>query len=141
MLGYNSRLDEVQASVVRLKLERLDRMNERRRQIAAHYNTELGAAGAVVPEAYDGAHHVYGYYTILVPDRDTLRSKLGAEGVATALYYGKPLHRHEYFANTCRTHEMPVAERVAGQCLSLPIFPEMSDAEVEYVAATVAKLI
>ena len=141
MLGYNSRLDEVQASVVRLKLERLDRMNERRRQIAAHYNTELGAAGAVVPEAYDGAHHVYGYYTILVPDRDTLRSKLGAEGVATALYYGKPLHRHEYFANTGRIHEMPVAERVAGQCLSLPIFPEMSDAEVEYVAATVAKLI
>lgn len=141
MLGYNSRLDEVQAAVVRLKLERLDRMNERRREIAAHYNVVLGAAGAVVPGAYDGARHVYGYYTILVPDRDALRPKLGEQGIATALYYGKPLHRHEHFAVSCRAHDMPVAERIAGQCLSLPIFPEMSDAEVEYVATTVAKLI
>ncbi len=141
MLGYNSRLDEVQAAVVRLKLARLDRMNQRRREIAAHYNTVLGAAGAVVPAAYDGAHHVYGYYTILLPDRDVLRSKLAEQGIATALYYGKPLHRHAYFAGSCRAHDMPVAERIAGQCLSLPVFPEMSDAEVEYVAATVARLI
>jgi len=138
MLGYNSRLDEVQATVVRIKLERLDEMNDRRRAIAAHYNAELGKAGAVVPEAYEGAHHVYGYYTILVEHRDALRKRLGEAGVATALYYGKPLHHHEHYSRSCRAHDMPVAERVAGQCLSLPIFPEMTDDEVNYVATTVA---
>ena len=141
MLGYNSRLDEVQATVVRMKLERLDEMNQRRREIARHYNEVLGAAGAIVPEAYDGAYHVYGYYTILVDDRGSLRASLGEAGVATALYYGKPLHHHQYFANTVRAHDMPVAERVASQCMSLPIFPEMTDEEVEYVANTAATLI
>jgi len=140
MLGYNSRLDEIQATIVRLKLERLDAMNDRRRQIAAHYNRELGQAGAVVPAAPDGSHHVYGYYTILVPDRDGLRERLQEAGVATALYYGKPLHRHTHFARSCRFGAMPVAERVAGQCLSLPIFPEMTDDEVDFVAVTAARL-
>jgi dTDP-4-amino-4,6-dideoxygalactose transaminase len=141
MLGYNSRLDEVQAAVVRLKLEQLDAMNERRREIAARYNEVLSAAGAVVQGAPAGYCHVYGYYTILVEDRDTVRARLGERGVATALYYGKPLHRHRHFAASCRAHPMPVAERVAGRCLSLPIFPEMRDEEVEYVAATVAELV
>jgi dTDP-4-amino-4,6-dideoxygalactose transaminase len=141
MLGYNSRLDEVQATVVRLKLQQLDAMNERRRTIAARYNAVLGAAGAVVPGAPARAHHVYGYYTILVDNRDAVREELGRRGVATALYYGKPLHRHRHFASVCRAHPMPVAERVAGRCLSLPIFPEMRDEEVEYVAATVAELV
>jgi len=141
MLGYNSRLDEVQATVVRLKLEHLDAMNARRRVIAQRYNQALGAVGAVVPNAPDGAHHVYGYYTLRVPDRDAMRAELGRRGVATALYYGKPLHQHRHFAESCRTHPMPVAEHVAAECLSLPIFPEMRDEEVAYVAETVADLL
>jgi dTDP-4-amino-4,6-dideoxygalactose transaminase len=141
MLGYNSRLDEVQATVVRLKLRQLDAMNERRRAIAARYNEVLGAAGAVVPVAPAAAHHVYGYYTILVEDRNAVREELGRRGVATALYYGKPLHRHQHFAHVCRAHPMPVAEQTAGRCLSLPIFPEMRDEEVEYVAGTVSELL
>ena len=62
-------------------------------------------------------------------------------GVATALYYGKPLHRHAHFATTCRFGPMPVAEDVAGRCVSLPIFPEMTDDEVDYVATTAARLL
>ncbi len=137
-LGFNSRLDEIQAAILRIKLQHIDACNERRRQIAAHYNEVLSKAGAKTPGEFAGAHHVYGYYTIIVDDREALRGKLGAAGVATALYYPKPLHEHTHFSGTCRFEMLPVAERVAGGCLSLPVFPEMTNEEVEYVATTVA---
>lgn len=137
-LGFNSRLDDLQAAILRIKLDRIDTTNDRRRQIASHYNDVLSAAGAQTPTAADGMRHVYGYYTIIVEDRDALRAHLGEAGVATALYYPKPLHLHTHFSKTCRFGTLEVAERVAAGCLSLPVFPEMSDAEVEYVATTVA---
>jgi len=137
-LGFNSRLDEIQAALLRVRLQYIDACNDRRRQIAAHYNEVLSAAGAKTPSEFPGAHHVYGYYTIIVDDRDGLRGRLGEAGVATALYYPKPLHRHAHFSGTCRFDALAVAERIAGGCLSLPVFPEMTDDEVEYVATTVA---
>lgn len=140
MLGFNSRLDEIQAAALRIKLARIDEMNERRRQIATHYNAVLSAAGAKTPAADDSIHHVYGYYTICVADREALRERLRDAGVATALYYGKPLHKHAHFSKTCRFGSLQVAERIAGQCISLPIFPEMTDAEIDYVATTTARL-
>ena len=140
-LGFNSRLDEVQAAVLAIKLPRLDEMNGRRREIAGHYDERLAETAAELPAIPDGAHHAYGYYTVCVPNRDEVRSMLKEAGIATALYYGKPLHRHEYYAKSCRYGELPVAEHASSRCLSLPIFPEMTDAEVEYVAATTAKSI
>ena len=137
-LGFNSRLDEIQAAMLRIKLHHIDACNERRRQIALYYNDVLSAAGARTPGEFSGAYHVYGYYTIIVDGRDALRSKLGEAGVATALYYPRPLHKHAHFASSCHFGDLPVAERVAGGCLSLPVFPEMTDEEVEYVATTVA---
>ncbi len=140
-LGYNSRLDELQAAILRIKLAHIDDMNDRRRQIAAHYNEVLSAAGADVPLAPDGSHHVYGYYTIRVNDREALRKRLGDAGVATALYYPKPLHLHEHFSATCRWESLETAERVVSGVVSLPIFPEMTDEEVDYVASTTASLL
>lgn len=70
-----------------------------------------------------------------------MRQALQDAGVATALYYGKPLHKHEHYAKTCRHQELPVAEHASGRCLSLPIYPEMSDVEVDYVAKTLAAAI
>ena len=140
-LGYNSRLDDLQAAILRIKLECIDATNSRRRKIAAHYNSVLSAAGAKTPTAPDGAHHVYGYYTIIVEDRDALRSKLGEAGVATAIYYPKPLHKHAHFSNTCRYGTLENAEWAAGGCLSLPVFPEMTDDEVEFVATTAAAVL
>ncbi len=140
-LGFNSRLDEIQAALLRVKLAHIDAMNERRREIAAHYNAVLSAAGAKTQASIEGAHHVYGYYTILVDDRDALRTRLADKGVATALYYAKALHRHTHFSTTCRFESLDVAARVAGQCVSLPIFPEMTDDEVDYVASTTAALL
>ena len=140
-LGFNSRLDELQAAILLPKLMRIDDSNDRRRQIAQHYNEVLLAAGAKTPSEPDGAHHVYGYYTIIVDDRDALRARLGDAGVATAIYYPKPLHSHEHFSRTCRFGALGNAEKVAAGCLSLPVFPEMTDAEAEYVATTTAALL
>ncbi len=140
-LGYNSRLDELQAAILRIRLKHIDAMNDRRRVIAAHYNEVLGAAGARVPEAPDGHRHVYGYYTIQVEDRDALRERLGKAGIATALYYPKSLHRHVHFAKTCRYDKLDTAARVAESVVSLPVFPEMTDEEVDYVARTTADLL
>lgn len=137
-LGFNSRLDELQAAILRIKLRRIDASNDRRRKIAYHYNDVLSAAGAKTPTAPDGARHVYGYYTIIVEDRDELRSRLGEAGVATALYYRKPLHQHAHFSTTCRFGKLDVAQWAATGCLSLPLFPEMTDDEVDFVAMTAA---
>ncbi len=140
-LGFNSRLDDLQAAILRVKLERIDASNNRRREIASHYNNVLSTAGAKTPTAPDGAHHVYGYYTIIVEDRDRVRSQLGKAGVATALYYPKPLHKHLHFSATTRFGALEVAERVAAGCLSLPVFPEMTDDEVDFVATTAAAVL
>lgn len=140
-LGYNSRLDELQAAMLRLKFRNIDAMNERRAEIAAHYNSVLGSTSATVPSARDGLKHVYGYYTLLVDDRDGLRKALGDAGIGTAIYYARAVHENRYFARTCRHGELPVAERVASRCVSLPIFPEMTDDEVDYVASTTAALL
>ena len=140
-LGFNSRLDELQAAVLQIKLTRINEMNERRRQIAAHYNSMLSDARAKTPRPSHGVHHVYACYTILVDDRDTLRAQLRDAKIATALYYPKPLHKHMHFSTSCRFGPLNVAEQVAQKCVSLPIFPEMKDDEVDYVASTTAALL
>lgn len=140
-LGFNSRLDELQAAILRVRLKHIDEMNERRRQIAAHYNSVLLDSAAKVPITPDGVKHIYGYYTILVEDRDGLRARLADAEISTAVYYSKPLHLHRHFSSTCRFDTLQVAERISQQCVSLPIFPEMTDDEVDYVASTTAALL
>ncbi len=140
-LGFNSRLDEIQAAVLQIKLTHINETNERRRQIAAHYDSVLTDAVAKTPRSSPSVHHVYAYYTILVDDRDTLRAQLRDAEIATALYYPKPLHKHVHFSTTCRFGPLNIAEQVAQQCVSLPIFPEMNDDEVDYVASTTAALL
>jgi len=137
-LGYNSRLDEIQAAVLEVKLPELDAAIDRRREIAAHYDDVFSRVDAGLQAEPGHCHHARGYYTLCVHDRDAVRKTLQAAGVATALYYGKPLHRHRHYSKSCRFTELPVAERTASRCLSLPIYPEMTDAEVEYVAAKTA---
>jgi dTDP-4-amino-4,6-dideoxygalactose transaminase len=140
-LGFNSRLDEVQAAVLRIKLGFIDASNDRRREIATRYNDVLSKAGATTPGSFGDAHHVYGYYTMRIDNRDDVRARLGEAGVATAVYYMKPLHRHEHFGKTCRWDSLEVAEGVGDTVISLPVFPEMSDEEVDYVASTTASLL
>ena len=74
-------------------------------------------------------------------EREKLREQLKAAGIASAVYYPKPLHRHRHFGNVCRWTDLSVAERTAERCLSLPIFPEMTNEEIDYVASTTARLL
>ncbi|NIL93217.1 MAG: aminotransferase class I/II-fold pyridoxal phosphate-dependent enzyme [Woeseiaceae bacterium] len=140
-LGYNSRLDEIQAAVLRVKLEYIEQSNGQRRHIASRYNSLLADTAAKTPTSPPAAQHVYGYYTIVVDDRAALRSQLDEAGIGTAIYYPKPLHKHQYFGDSVAFDALPVAEDLASRCLSLPIFPEMTDEEVDYVATTIAALL
>lgn len=137
--GFNSRLDEIQAAVLMLKLDHLDARVARRRHIAARYNQLLAASGAQLPTAGAGVEHAYGCYTLGVAGRDRLRAQLGEAGIGSALYYARPLHLHPRLAAACRYGALPHAEAAAARCLSLPIFPELSDAEVDDVALTAAQ--
>lgn len=136
VLGYNSRLDELQAVILRIKLKRLDEFNNRRIAIADFYNRLL--AGAVETPYADGkGRHVYHQYTILSDQRDAIQKSLTEAGIACAVYYPVPLHQQEMFAATHGNVKLPVAERTAQRCLSLPISPMLQDAQVERIADVV----
>jgi dTDP-4-amino-4,6-dideoxygalactose transaminase len=145
-VGGNFRLDAVQAAVLSAKLPRLEAWNERRRAIARLYGTLLSGAsrsGRVgLPVEVAGARHVYHQYVVRVPDRDGVRKRLAGRGVASSVFYPMPLHLQACFRELGgREGDFPQAERAAKEVLALPIFPELTDAEVERVAdALVASL-
>lgn len=136
VLGYNSRLDEIQAVILRIKLKRLDEFNTRRRTIADLYNRLLGDV-VETPYADGKGHHVYHQYTILSDRRDAIQKALGDAGIACAVYYPVPLHQQEMFAATHGAVKLPVAERTAQRCLSLPISPMLQEAQVERIAEVI----
>jgi dTDP-4-amino-4,6-dideoxygalactose transaminase len=136
-IGYNSRLDELQAVILRVKLKRIDRYNAGRRRVAHRY-TELLAGSGVTPPAEDGiGTHVYHQYTIVSEQRDAIARELAAAGIASAVYYPIPLHEQEVFRSDYPGLSLPVTESVAQRCLSLPIFPEMSDDEISQVVQAI----
>ncbi|OBS11031.1 DegT/DnrJ/EryC1/StrS family aminotransferase [Acidihalobacter prosperus] len=137
-LGFNSRLDEIQAVILRVKLKRIDAFNAGRRRVAHRYTRALAAIDGVTPphEAVAG-EHVYHQYTLLSPRRDEIMAALQAADIACAVYYPIPLHRQDVFADACRDIRLPVAERVASECLSLPVYPELADADVDRITETI----
>jgi len=137
MLGYNSRLDALQAAILGVKLRYVDRWNEQRRHVAKRYNELLGdVPGLVVPEISDG--HVFHQYTlrVLAGRRDALRDRLAAANIASMVYYPVPQDRLPVYRD--RHPVNPVSDRLAGEVLSLPIWPEMSAAAIETVATAIA---
>ena len=140
VLGYNSRLDEIQAVILRIKLKRLDDFNARRIAIADLYNRKLD--GIVETPYADGkGRHVYHQYTILSDKRDAIQKALTDAGIACAVYYPVPLHQQEMFASSHGAVKLPVAERTAQRCLSLPISPMLQDAQVERIAEVIRSAI
>lgn len=141
-LGYNSRLDELQAALLRVKLPRLDAQNARRREVARRYDRLLSAIPGVTPLATrPAATHVYHQYTVRIADgrRDAVQARLAAAGIATMIYYPTPVHRLPMYA--ARGLSLPVAENLAGEVLSLPIWPAMPEAlQAQVVGALVAAL-
>ncbi len=128
-LGFNSRLDEIQAAILRVKLPHLDRWNEERRRLAARYEEGLADLPIRWFAERPGTVHVRHLCVARVSDRDGLRRHLAGQGVQTQIHYPIPIHLQEAYAFLGgRRGDFPVAERLAGEILSLPLYPEMGDA-------------
>jgi dTDP-4-amino-4,6-dideoxygalactose transaminase len=139
LYGFNSRLDELQAAVLRVKLRHLDTRNQRRRRIAAFYRERFSGLDLRVPEERSHEVHVYHQFVVRTPRRDRLQAHLKAAGIETGIHYPVPLHRQPAWLQ--RYGESPSlerAERLCNEILSLPVFPDLTDVEVECVADGVA---
>lgn len=133
MLGMNSRLDEIQAAVLRIKLRKLDDWNRLRRSHAAAYSNQL-EGWVTLPFERPGTEHVYYVYLIQTDHRDALRAALAAHNVQTSIHYPLPLHLQPACAAfACPQGSLPVTERLARRILSLPMFPELTGSEIERV--------
>lgn len=137
VLGYNSRLDEMQAIILREKLPHLNEYNDNRRRVAAWYNTYLADLDLTLPFEHPDAHHVYHQYTILTNAREKISTALNESGIANMIYYPIPLHKQALFGKRYAHLSLPISERVAQHCLSLPIFPEMTESQVKQVAKVI----
>jgi dTDP-4-amino-4,6-dideoxygalactose transaminase len=140
-IGYNSRLDEVQAVVLRIKLRHIEHYNTQRRRVARRYRECLEGSPLQCPLEHSAGQHVYHQFTLLCDHRDRLADALARAGVASAIYYPLPLHRQKALQEHVRHGALPVCEAVARRCLSLPIYPELRDEQVEYIAAVVLESI
>jgi dTDP-4-amino-4,6-dideoxygalactose transaminase len=136
--GWNSRLDELQAAVLRVKLPTLDQDNARRAAIAAEYSHCFRDIPLKVPPQFPDRTSVYHQYVIESPDRDSLKKFLNSRGIGTGLYYPQPLHRHEAWkARNLPVYNLPEAERYSRENLAIPVFAELEDEEVAYIITTV----
>jgi len=136
VIGFNSRLDDIQAAILRVKLQHIDQFNAGRRRVAHLYSELLGDIVTVPHE--DGAGvHVYHQYTVLTDRRDSIMAKLSEKQISSAVYYPIPLHKQDVFADAYANVSLPVSEDVASRCMSLPVYPEMSEESVRLVAATI----
>lgn len=133
--GVNSRLDELQAAVLSIRLRSLDDDNVRRRTIAARYTAAIGAgSGCRAPFVAVDVESVFHLYVVRSANRDQLMRRLGEAGVSTAVHYPTPIHLQPAYGGTSRTGEYPEAESAAREVLSIPLYPELTDDEVELVA-------
>ncbi len=133
LIGINGRIDEIQAAVLRVKLPHLEDWNAKRRALAQAYNAGL-PSNYIKPKEMPWAKHVYHLYVIRTSERERLKSFLEGKGIATAMHYPIPIHLQE----ACRPYggknfNLPVTEKLTGEILSLPMFPELSTDEVGYI--------
>ncbi|UOR03961.1 DegT/DnrJ/EryC1/StrS family aminotransferase [Hymenobacter aerilatus] len=139
VIGYNSRLDELQAAILSAKLPYLDEWTRQRQQIAAWYDQYLaGIPDVVLPVTAAGASHVYHLYVVRSPRRDALQAHLTAQGIGTLIHYPIPPHLQQaYAALDFKPDAFPLAQEIAATCLSLPLWPGMTEEEVQYVSAAI----
>ena len=130
-LGYSSRLDELQAALLRVKLRRLEDWNQSRRRIAARYRELLAGVPLTLPEERLPARHVYHQFTVRTPKRDALAMALTDAGIGTTIHYPIAIPAQPMFALPDADRAFPHAARASAEVLSLPCFPELTDAEIE----------
>ncbi|MDP3418971.1 DegT/DnrJ/EryC1/StrS aminotransferase family protein [Falsiroseomonas sp.] len=141
-IGVNSRLDEIQAAILRVRLPYLDAANARRAEIAAAYDAALADGPYAAPIRRADAGHVYHQYVLRVPNRTALMARLRAEGVATAIHYPAPVHLQPAYRGRTPMGPAGCAEtaRAAGEVMSLPMFPELTEAQVAHVCGVLRGL-
>jgi dTDP-3-amino-3,4,6-trideoxy-alpha-D-glucose transaminase len=147
IVGTTARLDALQAAVLRGKLARLDSWNEARRRLGSELRERLSATPSGAPDGraievtglpFEEADHVYPLFVVRTEERDALREHLSQRGVASAIHYPEPIHLTEAYAHLgLGPGSLPVSERLAKQICSLPLFPSMTDTELEHIADTV----
>jgi len=134
MRGMNSRLDELQAAILRVKMKYLDEENGRRRELARIYDTLLPVTALILPRLKDDVEHVYHQYVVRTRYRDDLKAFLEAHSVGTLIHYPIPVHlQRAYRELGYRAGDLPVTERCAKEILSLPLYPEMEDSDIEEI--------
>ncbi len=143
LIGGNFRIDELQAAVLNVKLKHLDAWSAGRQRNAAYYDDAFARArlgdAVVTPAAKKGERHIYNQYVIRVRDRDALRQHLAGAGVGTEIYYPLPLHVQKCFAYLGgRAGDFVLSEQAAAETLALPIFPELQQAQMQYVVDSIA---
>jgi dTDP-4-amino-4,6-dideoxygalactose transaminase len=142
-IGGNFRLDELQAAVLNIKLRHLDEWSAARQRNAAYYDAALADAqladSVATPRPLPGARHIYNQYVIRARGRDALRADLAAAGIGTEIYYPVPLHLQQCFAYLGhRVGDFPESERAAAETLALPIYPELTETQLQYVVDRIA---
>uniref|UniRef100_UPI0038B56E91 DegT/DnrJ/EryC1/StrS family aminotransferase n=1 Tax=Siccirubricoccus phaeus TaxID=2595053 RepID=UPI0038B56E91 len=142
MVGVNSRLDEVQAAILRVKLTALDAGNAKRREIAARYDAALAGGPVAPPERRAGAEHVFHQYVLRSPERAALMAALKAQGIGTGIHYPAPVHLQPAYEGRVALGPAGCAEtaRAAQEVFSLPMYPELTEEQIERVCAALATL-
>jgi dTDP-4-amino-4,6-dideoxygalactose transaminase len=142
IIGYNSRLDELQAAILRCKLRRIEAFNQGRRRAAHRYSAGLSELPHILAPHEDKiGRHVYHQYTLLSDRREAIQTALNSAAIASAIYYPIPLHQQNVFREHYADLSLPNTERIATQCLSLPIFPELTDGQIDEVLAVIASAV
>jgi dTDP-4-amino-4,6-dideoxygalactose transaminase len=143
MVGWNARMDGFQGAVLSVKLKYLEGWNEGRRKNAALYRKYLsGIDGVILPEEADYARHVYHLFPIRVKNRDKILEALAEKEIYCGIHYPVPLHLQEAYASLgYPTGSFPVAERISAELLSLPMFPELTEEQIAFVAQSLKTLL
>jgi dTDP-4-amino-4,6-dideoxygalactose transaminase len=138
--GVNSRLDELQAAVLHVKLRHLDEWNAQRRAFAHSYSNRLGGGDLILPMEPDYASHVYHQYVIRHPRRDRLQSFLREQGVETTIHYPLPIHLQPAFRDLgYNIGDLPATERASAEVLSLPLYPGMPEEHINRITDIISK--
>ncbi|MDP3840041.1 MAG: DegT/DnrJ/EryC1/StrS family aminotransferase [Methylococcales bacterium] len=137
IIGYNSRLDEMQAVILRAKLKRIDQYNTARRHVAHLYSELMADLPLTTPHEDGVGVHVYHQYTLLSDRRDDIMTALQAKQIGCAVYYPVPLHQQNVFKEECAGVVLPVTEAVAATCFSLPICPFLTDEQIREIVGVI----
>jgi dTDP-4-amino-4,6-dideoxygalactose transaminase len=138
VIGYNSRLDEVQSAILRIKLRHLDSCNDRRRIIADKYNKALASTPLNLPVEVEGRRHVYHLYVVRCKNRDHLQKHLSDKGISTGIHYKNPVHLQSAtrFLGYMEG-DFPAAEAACREILSLPMYPELKEDDIQYIVESI----